>query len=130
MSRMLFVLRYRNGEPEPLDMELLRQLLTPYIVDADEDLTDGVRIRTADGHEVELDINEVCIAVSRFPPGQFFEILARLVDRLGASLTLTDRPAVLRAEDDRPHLPDEAWRDEAVVVEMTGPALEEFVNGS
>ncbi|MGN5630448.1 hypothetical protein [Streptomyces sp. AC154] len=127
---MLFVLRYRNGEPEPLDMELVRQVLAPHIVDADEDLTNGARIRTADGHEVELDINEVCIAVSRFPTGQFFEILARLVDRLGAGVTLADRPAVLRTEDDRSHLPDEAGRDEAVVVEMTGPALEDFVNGS
>ncbi|MFJ1898006.1 hypothetical protein [Streptomyces sp. NPDC088115] len=127
---MLFVLRYRNGEPEPLDLELVRQVLAPYTVEADEDLTDGVRIRTSDGHEVELDINEVCVAVSRFPPGQFFEILARLVDALGAGVTLADRPAVLRAEDDRPHLPDEPWRDEAVVVEMTGPALEDFVNGS
>ncbi|MFJ1926012.1 MULTISPECIES: hypothetical protein [unclassified Streptomyces] len=127
---MLFVLRYRNGEPEPLDLELVRQVLAPYTVEADEDLTEGVRIRTSDGHEVELDINEVCVAVSRFPPGQFFEILARLVDALGAGVTLADRPAVLRAEDDRPHLPDEPWRDEAVVVEMTGPALEDFVNGS
>ncbi|MFJ5846006.1 hypothetical protein [Streptomyces sp. NPDC092903] len=127
---MLFVLRYRNGEPEPLDLELVRQVLAPYTVEADEDLTEGVRIRTSDGHEVELDINEVCVAVSRFPPGQFFEILARLVDELGAGVTLADRPAVLRAEDDRPHLPDEPWRDEAVVVEMTGPALEDFVNGS
>ncbi|MFJ4910988.1 hypothetical protein [Streptomyces sp. NPDC088726] len=127
---MLFVLRYRNGEPEPLDLELVRQVLAPYTVEADEDLTEGVRIRTSDGHEVKLDINEVCVAVSRFPPGQFFEILARLVDALGAGVTLADRPAVLRAEDDRPHLPDEPWRDEAVVVEMTGPALEDFVNGS
>lgn len=129
MSRMMFVLRYRNGEPEPLDMELVREVLVPYLIDTDEDLMNGALIRTVDDQEVEFDINEVCVAVSRFPRGQFFEILARLVDRLGASVTIADRPAILRAEEDRAHLPDEGWREDAVVVKMTGPALERFISG-
>ncbi|GAA1535313.1 hypothetical protein GCM10009730_50690 [Streptomyces albidochromogenes] len=86
MSRTLFVLRYRNGEPELLDMELVREVLAPFATVGD-DLTDGVLLRTTDGYEVDVDVNPVRIAVSRYPPGQFFHILAELVDRLGASVT-------------------------------------------
>ncbi|MFI5771044.1 hypothetical protein ACIA74_21320 [Streptomyces sp. NPDC051658] len=75
-------------------MELIQELRAPYIAAADEDLTNGVLIRTTDGYEVDVDINEVCIVVSRFPPGQFFDVLAELVDRLRASVTPTDRPRI------------------------------------
>ncbi|WP_405851899.1 hypothetical protein OG361_04175 [Streptomyces sp. NBC_00090] len=89
----------------------------------------GVRIRTSDGHKVDVDVNEVCVAVNRFPPGQFFDVLAELVDRLGASVTPTDRPLILREEEDRAHFPAEAGEG-AIVVAMTGPALEGYLNGS
>ncbi|GAA2999247.1 hypothetical protein Sfulv_43000 [Streptomyces fulvorobeus] len=126
---MLFVLRYRNGQPEPLDLELVREVLAPYIVAADEDLMNGVLIRTPDGHEVDVDVNEMCVAVSRFPPGRFFDVLAELVDRLGASVTPSDRPVILREETDRAHLPAEAGEG-ATVVAMTGPVLEGYLSGS
>lgn len=129
MSRMLFVLRYSNGEPEPLDMDLVRDVLGSYVVDTDDDLMNGVLIRTADDREVGFDVNPLCLAVSRFPPGQFFDILAQLVDRLGASVLPTDRPAILREEGHRAHLPEPA-RESAAVVEMTGSALENFLSGS
>ncbi|MGW1719028.1 hypothetical protein [Streptomyces sp. NPDC002156] len=128
MSRMLFVLRYRNGEPEPLDMELVREVLAPYVVTADEDLRHGVLIRTADGHEVDLDVNDVCVAVNRFPPGRFFDVLAELVDRLGASVLSSDRPAIIRQEEDRAHLSEDI-REVAVVVATTRPALEDYLGG-
>lgn len=128
MSRTMFVLRFRNGEPESLDMNLVREVLAPYLVSADEGFED-VLIRTADDREVEFDMNPLCLAVNRFPPGQFFDILAQLVDRLGASVLPMDRPAILREEGDRAHLPESA-REAAAVVEMTGPALENFLSGS
>ncbi|MFF3769789.1 hypothetical protein [Streptomyces sp. NPDC002232] len=129
MSRMLFVLRYRDGEPEPLDMKLVREVLEPYLVAAGEDLTEGVLIRTADGHEVDVDVNDVCVSVSRFPTGQFFDILARLVDRLGAAVLSSDRPVVIREERDRAGLSEDI-REGAVVVAVTGPALESHFTGS
>jgi hypothetical protein len=128
MSRRLFVLRYRNGEPEPLDMELVRDVLAPYIVNADDDLRNGVLIRTADGHEVDLDVNDVCVAVSRFPPGQFFDILAELVDRVGAGVLSSDMPVIIRQERDRTHLSEDI-REVAVVVATTRPALEGYFGG-
>jgi hypothetical protein len=149
MSRSVFVLRYREGEPEPLGRALVRKVLGPYVIAADEDFQGGVLIRAADGQEAEVDVNEVCLAVSRYPPGRFFDILAELVDRLGASVSPTDRPVVLRREGDRlgasvsptdrpvvlrregdrAHLPAEAQRG-AVTVAMTGRAMENFLSGS
>ncbi|MFG3380689.1 hypothetical protein [Streptomyces sp. NPDC047999] len=128
MSRMLFVLRFRCGEPEPLDLDAVREVLGPYAVGGAADPLEGLLIRTADGREVEVDVNELCIGVARFPPGHFFDLLAALVDRLGASVLPCDRPALLRAEADRSHLPGPA-REEAVVVPMTGRAVESFLSG-
>ncbi|MFE0653549.1 hypothetical protein ACFVZH_33800 [Streptomyces sp. NPDC059534] len=128
MGRTLFVLRYRDGEPEPLPMDAVREVLAPYVVAADEDLRNGVLIRTADGHEVDVDVNEVCVAFSRFPGGSFFDVLARLVDRLGATVIPVDRPVIIRGEGDRAHLSADI-RDGAVVVATTGPALDAFLGG-
>ncbi|KOG21271.1 MULTISPECIES: hypothetical protein [Streptomyces] len=129
MSRTLFVLRYRGGEPEPLDMQLVREVLEPYVVTAGADLADGVLIRTADGFEVDVDVNEVCVSVSRYPAGQFFDVLATLVDRLGATVLSSDRPVVIRSERDRAELSEDI-REGAVVVATTAPALEGHFTGS
>ncbi|MER6099067.1 hypothetical protein ABT154_25105 [Streptomyces sp. NPDC001728] len=129
MSRMLVVLRYRNGEPEPLDMDLVRDTLAPYIGTAGEDLRDGVLIRTAEGYEVKLDVSDVCVSVSRYPAGQFFDVLAELVDRLGATVLSSDQPVTIRQEEDRAHLSEDI-REGAVVVATTGPALEGHFTGS
>ncbi|WP_167518956.1 hypothetical protein [Streptomyces chryseus] len=48
-------------------------------------------IRTTDGYEVDVDVNEACVAANRYPSGQFFELLAELADRLGASVPPTGR---------------------------------------
>ncbi|MFF5976780.1 hypothetical protein ACFY7C_35275 [Streptomyces sp. NPDC012769] len=109
-------------------MNLVREVLAPYLVSADEGF-EGALIRTPDDREVEFDINELCVAVNRFPPGRFFGILAELVDRLGASVLPMDRPAVIREEGDRAHLP-EPGREAAVVVATTGPAWENFISGA
>ncbi|MFJ3931534.1 hypothetical protein [Streptomyces sp. NPDC090029] len=127
MSRMLFVLRFRRGEPEPLDLHAVREVLGPYAVGGAADPLEGLLIRTADGREVEVDVNELC-GVVRFPSGHFFDLLAALVDRLGASVLPCDRPVLLRAEADRSHLPGPA-REDAVVVPMTGRAVEFFLSG-
>ncbi|MDI9886350.1 hypothetical protein QMZ92_18700 [Streptomyces sp. HNM0645] len=57
----------------------MREVLTPYIA-ADDDLMNGMLMRTVDGHEVDVDVNEVCVAVNCCPSGQFFDVLAALVD--------------------------------------------------
>ncbi|MFI8515016.1 hypothetical protein ACIGHB_28210 [Streptomyces sp. NPDC085460] len=129
MSRTLFVLRYRDGEPEPLDMRVVQEVLAPHATEGGDDVLGGVLLRTAEGHEVHVDVNEVCVAVSRFPRGAFFDVLAELVVRLGASVTPSDGPVLLREEADRAGLPAEA-RETATVVAMTGPALDAALNGS
>ncbi|MFJ4848734.1 MULTISPECIES: hypothetical protein [unclassified Streptomyces] len=123
----MFILVYENGEPKPLDMDLLKEILKPYVVAADEDFQD-VLIQLADGYQAELDINEVCIGISRFPPGHFFDVLAELVDRLGATVIPMDRPTILRREEDRSRLPPEG-REDSAVVRMTGRAMEAFISG-
>ncbi|MFJ7157257.1 hypothetical protein ACIQUQ_20205 [Streptomyces sp. NPDC101118] len=132
---MLFVIRYRDGEPEPLETETVREVLAPYAVAGAGAGTgpgtgplDGVLIRTPEGHEVDVDVNPWCLGISRFPPGRFFDVLAELADRLRASVVPSDRPVVLRREEDRGHLPREARRD-AVVVALTGLALARALTG-
>lgn len=129
MSRMLFVVRYRNGEPEPLDMEQVRRQLVPYAVGSVEDPRDGVTVRTAEGYEVELGVNDFCVSAGRYPAGRFFDVLALLASGLGAVVMSSDLPVVIGDEADRAHL-SEDMRKDAQVVELKGPALDAFFNGA
>ncbi|MFE6101686.1 hypothetical protein ACFVQ4_17160 [Streptomyces laurentii] len=128
MGCTLFVLRFREGEPESLDQALVRDVLAPYIVRASEDLRNGVLIRTPEGCEVEVDVTDLCVAVSCFPPGRFFDILAGLIDRLDAIVIFSYGPPVIRREEDRAHLAED-MREAAVVVATEGPALAAFPDG-
>ncbi|MFD9970382.1 hypothetical protein ACFWYA_19880 [Streptomyces sp. NPDC059011] len=123
---MLLVLRYRNGDREPLDMEIVREALVPHMVAADGDLMNGVLIRTVDGHESTWTSTRSASPSTAFRPAGSSTSWPRWWTRLGASVPPTDLPVTLREEEDRAHLPAGAGEN-AVVVAMTGPDLEGYL---
>ncbi|MDX2646875.1 hypothetical protein PV341_25560 [Streptomyces sp. PA03-1a] len=119
--------------PVPVDGALVRAVLEPHAV-GDPRLTaasdEGLYflVRAADGGEAEVYVGERDIMVSRPHAGGVFGIVAELVSRLGAVvLDPSDGAVVCRAEE-YAHLPV-GMRDAAVVVEMTGEALETALIG-
>ncbi|WP_331447519.1 hypothetical protein [Streptomyces xanthochromogenes] len=117
--------RFVDGEAETLDQRVVREVLVPHAMNADQD-DNELLVRAADGGEAEMDVSADGVSVHRFPPGGILDIIAELADRLGAAIALPDS-VLLSTEEQRANLPD-GLRDMAVVVEMTGPGLQRVLN--
>ncbi|MFI6055546.1 hypothetical protein ACIBCO_36355 [Streptomyces violascens] len=113
--------RFVDGEAETLDERVIREVLAPHAVNADQD-DNELLVRASDGGEAEVNVSADGVSVHRFPPGGILDIVAELADRLGAVIALPDG-FLLGAEAQRADLPD-GLRETAVVVEMTGPGLQ------
>lgn len=113
--------RFVEGEPESLDERVTREVLAPHAVNADQD-SEEMLIRAADGGEAEVTVSADGISVHRFASGAVLDIVAELADRLGAAIVAPDG-VLVSGEEQRANLP-EGLRNGAVVVEMTGPALQ------
>ncbi|MDK1348683.1 hypothetical protein QNO09_36550 [Streptomyces sp. 378] len=119
--------------PVPPDMELVRSVLEPHNC-GDPQLTAGEDgslrfwVRASDGSEAEISADETGILVERPQTGGVFAIVAELVAELEAVIIdpSTGR-AVCRAEE-RTQLPAD-MREEAIVIDMTGDALEAALSG-
>ncbi|MER5913692.1 hypothetical protein ABT124_25205 [Streptomyces sp. NPDC001982] len=123
-----------GGEvPVPLDMALVRAVLEPHHVE-DPQLTvaeDGTLqfwIRASDGSEAELFAHENGILVSRPQADGVFGIIAELVSRLGAVIIDPSEGGVVCRAEEHAHLPA-GMRDDAIVIEMTGEAVETALTG-
>ncbi|MFF9808605.1 hypothetical protein ACF1G5_26420 [Streptomyces coeruleorubidus] len=119
--------------PVPLDMELVRSVLEPHDYGdpqftAGEDGSLWFWVRATDGSEAEISADGTGVLVERPQTGGVFAIVAELVAKLEAVIVdpSTGR-AVCRAEE-RTHLPAD-MQEEAIVIDMTGDALEAALSG-
>ncbi|MFF2384574.1 hypothetical protein [Streptomyces sp. NPDC058108] len=120
--------------PVPLDMDVVRAVLSPHDV-GDPQLTvleDGhlqYWIRAADGSEAEIFADESGISVERPHSGSgVFAIVAELAARLQAVIIEPSEGVFLCGTEAHAHLPAN-MREEAVLIEMTGEALEAALIG-
>ncbi len=116
----MYVQRFAHGEPAALDEALMHEVLRPYVIAGDRE---SMLIRAGDGSEADVYADSTGLMINRPQRGGIFAVTAELVDRLGAVLLLPGCPTLLRAEEDRPHLPEEL-RDDCLVIELTGAAIE------
>lgn len=123
-----------GGEvPVPLDMALVRSVLEPHDV-GDPQFTEGENgalafwIRASDGSEAEIFADEHCLAVERPHAGAVFGIVAELTSRLGAVVLDPSTAEVVCRAEEYAHLPA-GMRDDAIVIEMTGEALQAALTG-
>ncbi|WP_431962429.1 hypothetical protein [Actinacidiphila sp. bgisy160] len=132
-SPLIFTFVDGAAVPVPVDLALVRAVLEPHDV-GDPRLTareDGglqFFVRAADGGEAEIFVGERDIMVSRPHAGEVFGIVAELVSRLGAVVLDPGGVGVVCRAEEYAHLPA-GMRDAAVVVEMTGEALEAALTG-
>ncbi|QKW27312.1 hypothetical protein HUT11_15205 [Streptomyces seoulensis] len=119
--------------PVPMDPATVRAVLEPYDIGDPQrtERPDGTMefwVRAPAGGEAAMLVDEYGILVERPTVGGVFDIVAELLSRLGAVvLRPSDSVAVCRAEE-HPHLPP-AMREDALVIEMTGGALEYALTG-
>ncbi|QES48810.1 hypothetical protein DEJ50_14255 [Streptomyces venezuelae] len=129
------IYRFVDGAewPAPPDMAVVRAVLEPHDVGdpqrtVGEDGTTGFRVRAADGSEAEIFVDQYGIHVERPHAGGVFGIVAELVSRLGAVVIDPARAGIVCRAEEQPHLPPD-MREGAVVIEMTGEALEAALTG-
>ncbi|MEV3911143.1 MULTISPECIES: hypothetical protein [Streptomyces] len=123
-----------SDAPVPLDRDLVRTVLGPYDV-GDPDLTlmdDGrlqYMVRAADGSGAEFFVDETGILVERPHSGSgVFAIVAELAARLGAVILEPSEGVFLCGTEAHAHLPAD-MRDEVVLIDMTGEAVEAALIG-
>ncbi|WP_333774488.1 hypothetical protein [Streptomyces sp. IBSBF 3136] len=123
-----------SDAPVPLDMEVVRSVLTPYDVgDPDRTVTeDGSLqywVRAADGSEAEIFVDRTSILVERPHSGPgVFAIVAELAARLAAVIFDPSRGTFFCGSEAHAHLPVD-MRQEAVLIDMTGDAVEAALIG-
>ncbi|WP_416970971.1 hypothetical protein [Streptomyces sp. 4F14] len=105
----------------PPDPAVVRDVLGPYAVVEPSDAEYWVRAE--DGGEAEFFVDAYGITVERPQPGGVFGLVAELAVRLGAVVVEPGGHVACRAQEDVARLP-ESLREGAIVIEMTGPALE------
>ncbi|MFF4797303.1 hypothetical protein ACFY1U_02695 [Streptomyces sp. NPDC001351] len=123
-----------SDEPVPLDMRVVQAVLSPYDV-GDPDLTvldDGrlqYWVRAADGSEAEIFVDRTGILVERPHSGPgVFAIVAELTARLTAVIFDPSQGTFFCGSEAHAHLPAD-MRQEAVLIDMTGEAIEAALIG-
>ncbi|QNS02257.1 hypothetical protein [Streptomyces xanthii] len=130
MSFDIFVCRFENGEPAPLDMSAAHKVLDPYAV-ARDPRTGLLHVRAADMEEADVYFaGPDSITFNRFGGGEIMDLLAVLLRRLDAVLVVPGGPTMIQRDDDRDLLPA-ALRDECpVVVASTGAEIDRAIRAS
>ncbi|WP_316755409.1 hypothetical protein [Streptomyces herbicida] len=125
MSYSLSVYKFVNGEPVRPDMNVVRDILSPYLAVPEELTGDDAQfwIRAVDGSEVEVDVVDCVIGVERPQTGKVWKIIIELANRAGGVI-LTPNGTFLCRENMREHLPEGMANDSVFVPEITLEAFE------
>ncbi|WP_411071234.1 hypothetical protein [Streptomyces sp. cmx-4-25] len=123
MSFDVFVHRFVNGEPVPLDTEAAREVLAPHAAGRDSS-PDLLQVSTGEDERADVYFNAPTgITFNRFGGEGIMDLLATVLERLDATLVVPGGPTVVRREEDREHV-HPALRDEwPVVVARTGAEI-------
>jgi hypothetical protein len=126
VSYDVFLFRFEHGETTDIDAGRLMSLVEPLIVHRAENFA---RVRAADGGEADLygvDENAATLMFSHWSWGGICDLMADLARELDMVIVPPDRPAMIAAERQRAHLPDE-FTAEATVV-RTGADIQRVIN--
>ncbi|MFG2615812.1 hypothetical protein [Streptomyces anulatus] len=130
MSSDIFVCRFENGEPAPLDMNAAHEVLDPYAIARDPEM-DFLLVSTAEGEEASVYFNNTTgITFNRFGGEGIMNLLAVLLQRLDAALIVPGGPTMIQREEDHERLPPSLRDEWPVVVVRTGTEITEAIEAS
>ncbi|MFJ3232059.1 hypothetical protein [Streptomyces sp. NPDC086787] len=129
MSLDIYVCRFENGEPAPLDMSAAREVLDPYVEARDPGLN-FLLVSTGEGETADVYLSSpVNITFTRFGGEGVMDLLAGLLKRLNAVLVVPGGSVVLQ-EEDRGLLPPALKDGYTVVVARTGAEITHAIQTS
>ncbi|QES48239.1 hypothetical protein DEJ50_10850 [Streptomyces venezuelae] len=123
MSFDLFVSRFENGEPAPLDLSAAHEILAPHVVARDPD-GHFLQVSTAEGETADVYFTgPTGITFNRFGGDGIMDLLAVLLQRLDAVLIAPGGPTMIQRTEDRELLPTSLRNAWPTVVTRTGPEI-------
>ncbi|WP_406124510.1 hypothetical protein OHQ89_21140 [Streptomyces canus] len=107
MSYSLYLCRFADGHPTPMDESAIRDVLGPVTVGGmpTTGLPDSWDLEAEDGGESEVYGDALGLTFNRFSPGQILDRVAELARRTGAAVLPLECPVILTSQADRRHLP-------------------------
>jgi len=128
----MYVWRFVDEEPAPMDETAIREVLGPVTVGGlpPTGLPEAWDLEAEDGSGSEVYGDALGLTFSRFAFGGILDHVAALVRRTGAGVMPQDCPMILTSETARGHLP-ESWRAEAIVVApeaLTGRTIQLLIS--
>lgn len=132
MSYSLYLCRFADGHPAPMDETAIRDVLGPVTVGGmpPTGLPDSWDLEAEDGGGSEVYGDALGLTFNRFSPGQILDRVAELARRTGAAVLPLDCPVILTSEADRRHLP-ESLRAQAIALApaaLTGSAIQLLIS--
>ncbi|MFF1306446.1 CbrC family protein [Streptomyces sp. NPDC058307] len=132
MSYSLYLCRFTDGQPAPMDETAIRAVLGPVTVGGmpPTGLPDSWDLQAEDGGGSEVYGDALGLTFNRFSPGQILDRVAELARRTGAAVLPLGCPTILTSEADRRHLP-ESLRAEVIVLAptaLTGGAIQLLIS--
>ncbi|WP_314612314.1 hypothetical protein [Streptomyces stackebrandtii] len=130
MSFDIYVCRFENGEPAPLDLGAAHEVLDPHVVARDLELN-FLQVSTGEGEQADVYLGSpTSITFNRFGGDGIMDLIAVLLQRLDAVLIVPGGATILQRDEDREHL-GPALRDEwPVVVARTGAEIDQAIRAS
>ena len=128
----MYLWRFVDGEPAPMDETAIRDVLGPVTVGGmpADGFPEFWDLEADDGGGSEVYGDGLGLTFNRFSPGEILDLVAELARRTGAGVMPHDCPIMLTSEADRGHLP-ESLRAEAVVVApeaLTGHTIQLLIS--
>ncbi|MFF4355374.1 hypothetical protein [Streptomyces sp. NPDC001604] len=136
MSYQVWIYKFvkQREDPVPLDKEMVRDILGPHDSGAtgltvDEEGNLQFWVRAADGSSADVTVDEYCISFDRPTRSDnssgtgAFSIVAEVAIKLGAVILDLSNGRTVCRDEEYAHLPPK-MRDDAVVIEMMGEAVE------
>lgn len=131
MSYDVFVHRFREGEPTPLDRRVVQEIMSPYVTAHDPE-TGFFRIAVKNG-EGEADVytkDESSITINHFGGEVIMNLISKMLRRLEAVLILPGGTVIVDRDEDRGHLPLFMRNEWSVIVAPTGEEITRAIRAS
>lgn len=125
MSFEVFVMRFAGGEAVPLDQDVVRQVLDPYVTARDAEGLE-LAVETPDGGQADVVLRDDCVTFHRFGGAGVMDLVSALLRRLEAVLIVPGGPFLVHRAEDWAHAPSEG----PVVVAPDGGALLRAIRAS
>jgi hypothetical protein len=131
VSYDVFVHRFKEGESASLDMNVLQEVLSPYVT-AQHPETGLLQIAANnDGGEADVYVKgESSITINHFGGDVIMNVISEMLRRLGAVLILPGGTVIIDRDDDRCHLPSYMRDEWSVIVAPSGAEITRAIQAS